>query len=151
MAKVRLNQANIEALARPGGAVYREVDRIGRRVESRAKRNANVDTGRMRSSIRNTMSVRGRRVTATIGTDVEYALYQHEGTGIYGPRHRVITPKRGKFLRFEVSGPVGPRRPGDRGNSNVVYARYVRGTPPNPFLTSALIAVSPWPVIRNPL
>lgn len=151
MAKVRIHQQNITAMVQPGGQIYREIDRQGRRVEAQAKRNANVDTGQMRASIRNSTSTRGRRVTARIGSDVEHALYQHEGTGIYGPRHRVITPKRGKFLRFEVSGPVGPRRPGDRGNSNVVYARYVRGTPPNPFLTSALIAVSPWPVIRNPL
>lgn len=146
---VQLYRNNIRAMWNQGGQVYQAIDRTGRDVANQAKRNANVDTGVMRAGIRNETNTESGRIVARISTPVEYGLYQHEGTGIYGPRHRVITPKKGRFLRFEVSGPTGPRQRGDRGQSNVVYARYVRGVPPNPFLYNALVQVSPWPVIRN--
>jgi HK97 gp10 family phage protein len=45
-------------------------------VESRAKENAPVDTGRLRSSIAS--DIQG--VTATVGTNVEYAVYIELGT-----------------------------------------------------------------------
>jgi hypothetical protein len=62
---------------------------------------------------------------------VRYARWVHNGTGIYGPRHRPIKPKRAKALRFK-----GRRF----GKSGWVYARQVKGMKPNPFLEDALIA-----------
>ena len=48
-------------------------------VESGAKKNCNVDDGVLRSSI--THEVENNE--GIIGTNVEYAPYYHEGTGIY--------------------------------------------------------------------
>lgn len=74
-------------------------------------------------------------VTGRVGTDLEYGLYQHEGTGIYGPRGRPITPVRRQFLKF-------PRK----GGSGFVFARSVKGVKPTKFLTRALRKVVPWPI-----
>lgn len=61
-----------------------------------------------------------------VGTDVEYAEFVHQGTGIYGPNQTPIVPVRASVLRWT-----------DR-QGNVIYARSVRGQEPNPFLTDAL-------------
>ncbi len=34
----------------------------------------------------------------------EYAVYQNEGTGVFGPSHRAITPKKAKALHWEKGG-----------------------------------------------
>lgn len=91
-----------------------------------------VDTGHLRSSIQ--VEVRqygGGRPAVRIGTNVKYARWVHDGTGLYGPRRRLIRPKKAKVLRF--SG----RRYGKTG---YIYARHVKGMHPNPFLEDALIA-----------
>lgn len=59
---------------------------------------------------------------AAIGSNVLYALWQEEGTGIYGKRNAPITPKRAKMLRFETKA------------GKIVFARSVRGTKPKEFL-----------------
>lgn len=118
------------------GGVARDMLRRGLLVETQAKRNLGgiggpkrIDTGRLRASINTQLVIRQGRPIAVIGTNVRYARYVHDGTGIYGPRHRMIRPVRRKFLRFR---PQGSRR--------FVYARKVRGMPPNPFLANALKA-----------
>lgn len=53
------------------------------------------------------------------------------GTGIYGPRRKVIKPKRGDFLVFRI--PKGAPRAsmsGDRKPGDLVFAREVRGRKP---------------------
>lgn len=35
-----------------------------------------------------------------VGSHLDYARYQHEGTGIYGPRRRPIRPVRARRLHF---------------------------------------------------
>jgi len=112
-------------LVSPNGAVMRDMLRRGLRVQARAKQLVRVDTGRLRSSI--TVQMLPGRVI--IGTNVSYAIYVHEGTGIYGPRKRPIHPVNGRYL---VWTPRGATRP--------VFAREVRGSPPNPFLRDALWA-----------
>lgn len=110
--------------------------RRGLLVETQAKRNLGgiggpkrVDTGRLRASINTQLVVEQGIPRAVIGTNVYYARWVHDGTGLYGPRHAVIRPKRRKFLRFR---PHGSRR--------YVYARSVKGSPGNPFLRNALHA-----------
>jgi phage gpG-like protein len=88
-----------------------------------------VDTGRLRSSIGTTVEATAVGPVAVVGTDVEYAIFVHEGVGIYGPRGAVITPTRGRFLVFTPRGAPGP-----------VFARSVRGSPGVPFLRDALRA-----------
>lgn len=48
-----------------------------------------------------------------ISTSIKYASWVNDGTGIYGSG-KPITPKRAKYLRFEING-------------NVIYAKSVKG------------------------
>jgi hypothetical protein len=129
-------------LASPRGGLAKDLMRRGLRVESAAKRNLTigppkrVDTGRLRSSITTALITVGGYPAVVVGTNVKYAAYVHDGTGLYGPRKRLIRPISAKALRWETKRP----RPGGRRQSTVVYARYSRGMPPNPFLRNALSA-----------
>jgi hypothetical protein len=129
-----LHSDRLNALLRgPDGAVAKDMLRRGIRVQSQARRNLagasgpkRIDTGQLRSSIF-VRPVDGPNVQ--IGTTVAYARLVHDGTGIYGPRHRMIRPVRGRYLVFTPKGGKGK-----------VFARQVRGMPPNPFLKAALQA-----------
>ena len=72
---------------------------------------------------------RGGLPGVRIGTNVEYAIFVHEGTGIYGPKGVPIRPSRAKALVFTPYGAVKP-----------VFAKQVKGMPANPFLVNALWA-----------
>jgi hypothetical protein len=88
------------------------------------------------------MKYTSRTVKAWVYTPLEYGLYVHEGTGIYGPKGQPIRPKRGQYLRFESRNP----RTTAPGRGSIVFARQVRGQRPNRYLLRALQAASPWPV-----
>jgi len=77
----------------------RDVARVAREVEARAKQLAPVDTGRLRSSItvRPSLSLRGPSVR--VSADVSYATYVENGT-----RPHEIRPRRRKALKFKVGG-----------------------------------------------
>ncbi len=131
----QLNAAGIKALiSSPQGGIAQNLLRRGLLVETQAKRNIaggpsgpkRIDTGRLRSSITTVMLMRNGQPAVRVGTNVKYALWVHDGTGIYGPRGVPIRPKRGKFLRFT----------GRRGR--IVYAREVKGMKRNRFLLLAL-------------
>lgn len=133
----RLNQSELDRLLKsPNGAVAKDLLRRGLRVESQAKRNLGgvdgpkrVDTGRLRASIATQLvTIRGWPAVR-VGTNVGYAIWVHDGTGIFGPRHTPILPVRAKRLRFVP-----------RGQSKPVYARQVKGMEPNRFLLNALPA-----------
>ena len=122
MARVRLDRAQMTRTIR--GASRRELEATSRRVVNRAKVLAPVDTGRLRASIR----VESRRTLTlrsvyTIGTDVSYAPFVHDGTR----PHRITPRNAGGVLRFRMGG-------------RIVYARYVNhpGTRARPFLDRAL-------------
>jgi hypothetical protein len=66
---------------------------------------------------------------ARVGTIVHYARFVHDGTGIYGPKHAPIRPKKSRWLVFTPKGQKSP-----------VFARSVRGMPGTPFLRDALPA-----------
>jgi hypothetical protein len=53
-----------------------------------------------------------------------YPLFVHEGTGLFGRLHRVITPKRAKVMVF-------------MGRTGLVKARFVRGQKPQPYMREA--------------
>lgn len=88
------------------------------------------------------MRYSGRTVKAWVYTPLEYGLYVHEGTGVYGPKGQPIRPKRGRFLVFEARN----ARTTAPGRGNLVFAREVRGQRPQRFLLESLQAMSPWPV-----
>jgi hypothetical protein len=133
----RLNQAELERLLRsPNGAVARDLLRRGLRVETQAKINLGgvdgpkrVDTGRLRASVATQLITLHGWPAVRVGTNVSYAIYVHEGTGIYGPRGAPIRPVNARVLRFVPRGQTQP-----------VYAHQVRGMQPNHFLTNALRA-----------
>ena len=66
-------------------------------LETRAKGLAPVRTGRLRDSIHAYIS---GRLAGGIGYGVPYASFLHHGTGIYGPKGRmiVIEPRKKKAL-----------------------------------------------------
>lgn len=134
----RINQGRLgQILVSPTGPVARDMLRRGLLVEGRAKqllaggsgRPARIDTGRLRASITTRMVVDRGVPVARIGTGVRYALWVHEGTGIYGPRRTVIRPRRAKVLRFKP-----------KGSTRFIYRPQVRGMKPNRFLVDALPA-----------
>jgi hypothetical protein len=53
-----------------------------------------------------------------------YPLFVHEGTGLFGRLHRVITPRRARYMVF-------------RGRTGLVVARSVRGQRPQPYMREA--------------
>lgn len=132
MAKVTitLDEAAIRKMfADPKGQIARGIYKLGKKVERRAKRLCPVDHGRLRASITTELVIRGGLPVARVGTNVKYALYVHEGTGVYGPRGAPITPKRAKALAF--TGKSG----------KLVIVKSVKGMRGTPYLRDALHAV----------
>lgn len=134
MAQVNLqinNTAVRALLTDPGGGVARDLMRRGHNVEALAKKFAPVNTGRLRASINTKLVKYGGELAVLVGTNVNYAMFQHEGTGIYGPHGEPIVPVRAKFLKFIP-----------KGGSTYVFARSVKGSPPTFFLRRALVAAA---------
>lgn len=152
--RIRLHEDAIrELLTSQAGPVVREVSTYTRRTANGARRRAPGDTGQLRGSIQENITVSGLRVVGRVYSPLKHAIYQHEGTGIYGPTGQPIRPKKGKFLVFEPGRGTGPLRIGGKhaapGKRGLVFAREVKGVPPNPFLTDALRAAVPWPIREN--
>lgn len=131
--------------------VTRDLFRRATAVANRAKILCPVDRGQLRQSITVALGTAGlgSDPVAVIGSRLEYAIYVHEGTGIYGSGS-MIRPKSGKFLVWEARGTTSRRKsrvPG-RGftttraqvGSPLIFARQVRGMPGRPFLRDALPA-----------
>lgn len=137
---VTLNTAQVTAqLTGPGGAVAQHLMRVGNRVMNGAKRRCPVDEGKLRASITMTLHGSGRGLTVRVGSNLDYAIYVHEGTGIYAGRGP-IRPRAGKYLRFPVKNNSGSGRRRYKGGrtAGYVFAKQVRGVPPRPFLREAL-------------
>ena len=60
--------------------VGRMLARVAAKAETASKARCPVDTGRLRGSINWRIVLEGGVLTAIIGTNVEYAIYVHEGT-----------------------------------------------------------------------
>ena len=141
--EITINDAEVERLLRsPDGDVYQAVKRVVEQTRNLAVGLAPVDDGPLRASLRTQMLATSREVKGWVYPNLEYALYVHEGTGIYGPRGTPIRPKRGRYLVFEARN----ARTTPRGRGNLVFARQVRGQRPQRFLLEALKIASPWPV-----
>lgn len=134
MAQVNLqiNNAAVRALLTdPQGEIADDLLRRGNNVASLAKKYCPVNTGRLRSSIGAKLVKFNGNLAVLVGTNVKYAIWQHEGTGIYGPHGMPITPTHTKFLRFKP-----------KGSSTFVFAKEVRGSMPTFFLKRALPAAA---------
>ena len=128
MARVVLNKREVyKLLASPNGDTARYLVRKAYQVQNKARVNCPVDSGNLRGSITHEIAQDGGGLSARVGTNVPYAIYVHEGTGIYAGRG-YITPKKGKFLAW-------------KGGGGWVFAKRVRGQKANPFLRDALNSV----------
>lgn len=133
----QLNPGAVQSLlASPRGGVAKDLIRRGLLVETQAKRNLagvggpkRIDTGRLRASGATLLVSRNGAPAVLVSFNTRYARWVHDGTGIYGPKHAPIRPKRAKFLRFRPSG-----------SRTFIYRREVKGMKPNPFLRNALTA-----------
>lgn len=105
------NTAITRLLQGPQGLLARDLALRAQRVTNGAKRRCPVDEGRLRSSIRWELRSDSRGLHAVVGSDVEYALFVHEGT-----RAHQIRPRHKRFLRF----------PSTRTRGGFAFARVVR-------------------------
>lgn len=146
---VRFDQGGMDALLRSrNGPVARDLLKRGRRVESRAKVLCPVDRGRLRSSITHELVSIGGDLVVRIGTNVEYARAVHDGTGVYGPKGRPITPVTAKVLAWPNRGTTSKRKTRTgrtvttraQTATSTSFAAYVAGSPGRPFLARALPA-----------
>lgn len=117
--KAYANDAVVDrAMLRAGGRV-RDAARAALTTAGR------IDTGRLRNDIRvSTVRRSGRNLEVSVGTDLDYGIYQHEG--VDGP----VYPRRAKVLRFKP-----------KGSSTFVFAQRVRGFEGVPYLTIGLEAL----------
>lgn len=137
------NEPEIDRILRsPDGDVATYVRRVAEATRSLAVAGAPVDDGPLRASLRVQMEYTAGHVKAWVYSNLEYSIWVHEGTGIYGPRGTPIRPKRGRYLVFEARN----ARTTPRGRGNLVFARQVKGARPNRFILRALQQASPWPV-----
>jgi HK97 gp10 family phage protein len=95
-------------------------------VEARAVEEAPVVRSHLVNSIRK--YIQNRR--AVITPVARYALYVHQGTGIYGPHKTRIVPTTKKALAFQIGG-------------KWIIRRSVKGQKPNPFMKRAFDEVRP--------
>lgn len=126
------------------GLQSRSLLRRGYNVQARARRLLSgdaghprrVNTGDLRSSVQVTLVHVGADPAVRVGSNRRKATWVHRGTGIYGPHHQVIRPRRAQALRFR-SAAYGAKTGKNRG---YVFARTVRGMRANHFLSDALSA-----------
>lgn len=136
----QLDRAAIQALLKsPQGGVVKDLLRRGLKVQAAAKRNlrsspTRVNTGRLSNSITFRLVTYNGDPAVRVGTTVFYAVYVHEGTGLYGPRHRLIRPVNKRALRWQKRGGRGKSKGG------WTYSTYSSGMRPNAFLKNALPA-----------
>lgn len=83
---------------------------------SESKQKAPRGTGNLSRNIKHEVAMDGSQ--AKVYNKLDYALYQEEGTGIYGKNKRPIVPKRAKFLRFKSK------------TGKIIFAKSVRGVKP---------------------
>lgn len=140
---VKLNAAALKSITIQAADADLQVR--ANRVLNAARRLAPVDEGRLRASLAVTFSKGPNNAPiARIGSNLEYALYVHEGTGVYGPKGAPITPKSGSFLVWPVKNNSGSgvRRYSGGSTAAYAFARQVRGVRPRPFLRDALDAAA---------
>lgn len=97
-----------------------------------AKKLVPVRTRNLSRTIRvGVVTDKSAKVIAGGTSEVGYARYVEEGTGLYGPRRRKIVPKRAKMLSW-VAG--GSRVTGRGKGAARIFAKSVRGRKATPYL-----------------
>lgn len=141
---VTFNQAALKSIALAGAA--EDIKIRANRVLNVARSRAPVDKGGLRNSLHIEFATGPGGVTiARIGSNLPYAIYVHEGTGIYGPRHAMIYPKSGRFMVWPARNLSGSGTVQFKGGktSAFVFATKTKGMPGRPFLVEALELAAP--------
>lgn len=118
------------------------IDRVTDAIAIRSRELAPNRSGDLRRSIKaqNARMTTPTRATGRVIALASYAVYVHEGTGIYGPRRRRIVPRHAKALRFRW----------DKAGNRTVFFRSVAGMKPTKFMTQAvddLLSSPPWRIV----
>lgn len=141
MATVVINgKALYDLLQSPAGPVAQDLRRRANNVRNTARRLAPVDNGTLKNSIAMQITSENGELVARVGSNLKYARFVHEGTGLYGPRKQVIRPVRAKALRWKVGAVTGQPGRASKRTTGYAFAKFVRGSKPNPFLRNALKA-----------
>jgi hypothetical protein len=99
--RVEINNRFITRLLKsPAGPLARHMLTRGNRVQREARRRINSRSGRLARSITVSVVVENGGAGVRVGTDLFYARFVHDGTGVYGPSQRPIRPRRGRALAF---------------------------------------------------
>lgn len=135
---VRVHRAELRTeMAR---ASVKFVDRVTDALAIRSRELAPQSSGNLRRSIQDEPArlVKPTRATGRVIALSPYAVYQHEGTGVYGPRGSRIRPRRSRALHFFWKK-VGA----------LVFFRSVRGVRPTKFMVRAVdevLSSPPWKI-----
>lgn len=126
------------------GPVWRDIQMRGTKVLNKARRLAPVDQGALKKSITLEMALVNGLPTARIGSNLKYAIFVHEGTGLWG-RGQFIRPVRAAVLRWPAKNQKYRQTGGNRryraGKTQAyVYSQRSAGSRPKPFLRNALDA-----------
>lgn len=125
---VKIRRAGIKEFTRKEIGDF--VADLGKHVERAAQTKSPKFTRKLSKSIKTgKVTFRGDTASVRISTDTGYGLYPELGTGIYGPKRKIIRPKRAPFLVFQP-----------RGLDHVIRVRSVKGQKPQHYMRDALIS-----------
>ena len=99
------------------GILQNSTKTAGKRILATEKAEVPTMSGALRRSIK----MEYTPIQVIIRPNKEYAIYVHDGTGVYGVNKRPIIAKNAKFLRFKING-------------KWIYKKSVVGQQPNPFV-----------------
>lgn len=137
MGEIRRNPNFKREMGRPENS--REWQRVaGATGRAAISANAPVDFGTLAGSIYSRVTYDGTTTHVEYRSGRPYATFQEVGTGLYGPMHQWITPKRAQFLRW-TSSTAG--QAGGPGGGNVHFAKRVRGVKPRRYFYKGLVEV----------
>jgi HK97 gp10 family phage protein len=122
--RVQIHEGNLRRFMEDSyGPLMRHTERVADMVQQEVRRQAPIDTGRLRLSVKMVKGATGQKFGWSVAADTHYAVFVEKGT-----RPHVIMPKRAKVLKFTAR------------DGNEVYARKVNhpGTRPQPFMERAL-------------
>jgi len=119
----------------PQGGVMQDMMKRGNRVLNAARRMCPVNTGQLRASLFMEAVTIDGGPAVRIGSNLDYAVYVHEG---HGP----IVPVSATILRWPAinNSGAGSRRYRGGSTAGYVFAHRVRAVAGKPFLLDALDA-----------
>lgn len=131
-----LGSQTLEQINRKRAGLHLLAANIGKNLEREAKETApwRDRTGNTRRAIHGGGEKTSRGAVVYLAHGSMVGWYMEEGTGIYGPKKRRITPVRAQALRFTMNG-------------KVIFAKSTKGMPAQPVIEPT--ADRKWPEIKR--